>query len=106
MVIMTRVGGLHVRLAARLTSHKSLLKVSEVKFNASCRAASESRGRLVSPGFELYYKFTRGKMIGMCCIGSGVKYHSLSPIGQSSHDVTGRSFDQRISCQTGMKSVV
>ena len=29
-------------------------------------------------GFESYNKFTREKMIDICCVGSGVKYHSLS----------------------------
>jgi len=29
--------------------------------------------------FESYYKFTRGKnVIDICCVGSDVKYHSLS----------------------------
>ena len=28
-------------------------------------------------GFELYYNFTREKMIDRCCVGSGVNYHSL-----------------------------
>ena len=37
------------------------------------------RGRLVLPKWiESYYKFTREKMIDICCVGSGVKYHSLS----------------------------
>ena len=29
-------------------------------------------------GFESYNKFTRRKMIDICCVGSGIKYHSLS----------------------------
>ena len=29
-------------------------------------------------GFESYYKFTREKLIDICCVGSGVKYRSLS----------------------------
>ena len=29
-------------------------------------------------GFESYYKFTREKEIGICCVGSRVRYHSLS----------------------------
>ena len=29
-------------------------------------------------GFELYYNFTREKMIDRCCVRSGVNYDSLS----------------------------
>ena len=29
-------------------------------------------------GFESYYKFTREKKIDICCVGSGVRYHSRS----------------------------
>ena len=29
-------------------------------------------------GFESYNKFSREKMIDICCVGSGVKYRSLS----------------------------
>ena len=29
-------------------------------------------------GFESYYKFTREKLMDICCVGSGVKYRSLS----------------------------
>ena len=29
-------------------------------------------------GFESYYRFTREKMIDICCVRSGVKYRSLS----------------------------
>ena len=41
--------------------------------------SDRSRGRLVLPKWiESYYKFTREKMTDICCVGSGVKYHSLS----------------------------
>ena len=29
-------------------------------------------------GFESFNKFTWGKMIDICCVESGIKYHSLS----------------------------
>ena len=31
-----------------------------------------------SPEADLYYKFTREKMIDICYVGLGVKYHLLS----------------------------
>ena len=53
-------------------------------------------------GFDSYYKFTREKVIDICCVGNGVKYHSLSY--WSIVDDTGRIFDRLIWRQTGMKS--
>ena len=46
------------------------------------RPATERASRTIcqvrSNGFESYYKFTREKMMKICCVGSRVKYHSLS----------------------------
>ena len=58
------------------------LKASEVSFNklaqASDRTGFSSQGQLVLPEWIWGNKFTRRKMIDICCVGSGIKYHSLS----------------------------
>ena len=62
------------------SASQKILKVSEA--TAERRSLEVDLFRL--NGFESYYKFTREKMIDICCVGSGVKLITHCPIGQLS----------------------